>query len=104
MVNAAITSCFLAHTQLEKFNLASHYKEILYHQLSANEMNFICLLQLFQNDVRVQFHVMNLNLATNFVILSKHFELSKKYLPELVVKWNLFEHRVQLKQQNLIFR
>ena len=37
------------------------------------------------------FKVMNLNFATNFVILTKHFELLNKYLQELVVKWNLFE-------------
>ena len=47
------------------------------------------MLQLCQNDVQFQ---MNLNFVTNFVILNKHFELLNKYLLELVVKWNLFEH------------
>ena len=49
-----------------------------------------------QCENEVQFQVMNLNFTTNFVTLNKHIELLNKYLLELVVKWNLFEHRVKL--------
>ena len=62
----------MAQTQLEIFG---YYRKLLIH-----ELNFICLLQLCQNDV--QFQIMNLNFGANFVILNKRLEHLNTYLLE----------------------
>ena len=85
LVCAAITSFFIAQMQLEIFG--NSLRHSLPYELAIDELDFICLLQLCQNNV--QFKMMNLNFATNFVILNKHFELLNRYVLEFNCKVEL---------------